>query len=175
MIDTDQIKELHVVKYPHKVLRQPTAIVTQFDENLKQLVLKMIEMMHSSKGVGLAANQVGVSLRLFVANPTGEVGKDMVFINGEIRNAEGWEEHEEGCLSVPDVYAKIRRNKKLVIQAVDLAGHPFEMQATDLMARVIQHETDHLDGRLIIDRMSTVARLAHRRQIKYLEELGKEG
>jgi len=174
MVDIDQMKEFHIVKYPHKVLRQKVQNVTVFDENLKQLVLKMIEIMHSSKGVGLAANQIGISQRIFVANSTGEPGRDMVFINGEITEAEGWEENEEGCLSCPDIFAKIRRNKKVTIKAVDMAGQPFEYQATDLMARVIQHESDHLDGRLIIDRMSSLAKMAHRRQIKYLEDLAKD-
>jgi peptide deformylase len=174
IVDTGKIKELHVVKYPDPVLHRPAELVRQFDENLEQLTLKMIEIMRESKGVGLAANQVGIPIRLFVANPTGEPGKDLVFINNEITDADGWVEGEEGCLSVPQIYVKIRRHQRLIVRAVDAKGRPFELQAADLLARVVQHESDHLDGRLILDRMSIAAKLANRRQIKYLEELAQE-
>ncbi|MFA5864903.1 MAG: peptide deformylase [Phycisphaerae bacterium] len=174
IIETDKIKELHVVKYPNRILRQPTEDIKEFNGNLDQLILKMIEIMHECKGVGLAANQVGLGLRLFVANPTGESGKDMVFINARITEAEDWTEAEEGCLSVPQVYSKIRRHQKVTAQALDAKGKPFEIQVADLLARIIQHETDHLDGKLILDRMPITAKIAHRRQIKYLEDLAQE-
>lgn len=174
LLDMEKIKELHIVKYPDRVLRERTHAVEEFDEKLEQLVLKLLEKMRESKGVGLAANQVGIPLRIFVANTAGEAGKDMVFINGEIIDSEGWTEAEEGCLSVPQIYTKIRRHQKAVIHAVDIKGIPFELEATELLARVLQHETDHLDGKLIIDRMSLAAKIANRRQIKYLEDLAKE-
>jgi peptide deformylase len=174
MLDLETIKDLTIVKYPQKVLRQRAKEITVFDEALEQLALKMIQIMHETKGVGLAANQVGIPLRMFVANPTGESGKDLVCINGEIIDPEGWVEAEEGCLSVPQIYSNIRRQQKLTFRARDLKGRTFELQAADLLARIIQHETDHLDGRLILDRMGTAAKLSHRRQIKYLEDLAQE-
>jgi peptide deformylase len=173
-MDPDKIEQLHVVKYPKKVLRQPTRDITEFDESLQRLADKMFEIMRESKGVGLAATQIGLPYRIFVANPTGEPKDDRVFINGRITESEGWLEAEEGCLSVPQVYSNIRRHQKVTIEAVDLEGKPFTVTATDLLARIIQHETDHLDGRLILDRMSTIAKLSHRRQIKYLEDLDCE-
>jgi len=169
MIDPETIEQLQVVKYPRPVLHRPTQPVTKFDDTLKKLAEKMIQLMHESNGVGLAATQVGLPFRIFVANPTGQVGNDLVFINGEIIDTDGWIEHEEGCLSVPQVFGKVRRHTKVTIRAVDLSGKPFELQATDLLARIIQHETDHLDGKLILDRMTKMAKFAHRRQIKYLE------
>jgi peptide deformylase len=174
MLDLETIKELSIVKYPHKVLRQRAKEITIFDETLEQLALKMIEIMHETKGVGLAANQVGIAIRLFVCNPSGQEGQDLVFVNGEIVESEGWVEAEEGCLSVPQIYSNIRRSQKVTFRARDVKGRSVELQAADLLARVIQHESDHLDGRLILDRMSPVSKLAHRRQIKYLEDLAKE-
>jgi peptide deformylase len=167
------IEQLEIVKYPNPVLRQTAVKVERFDKNLELLVLKMLELMHSNKGVGLAANQVGIPLRLFVANHTGEPADDKAYINIEFLEAAGWAEAEEGCLSLPQIYGNVRRNQKVTIEAYDVKGNRFEIQAADLYARVLQHESDHLDGKMIIDRMNMVAKIANRRQIKYLEDLQK--
>jgi len=169
----EQIEQLEIVKYPQPVLRQTARKVERFDENLELLVLKMIDLMHRNKGVGLAANQVGVPLRVFVASPTGQPGDDRAYINIEFLEASGWAEAEEGCLSLPQIYGNVRRNQKIKIEAWDVKGNRFEVQATDLLARILQHETDHLDGKIIIDRMNMVGKMANRRQIKYLEDLYK--
>ncbi len=175
ILKNEFIQHLEIVKYPRKVLRQTAEPVERFDDALEQLALKMIELMHQHKGVGLAANQVGVPLRLFVVNPTGEPGNDLVLINLEFTDATGWAEAEEGCLSLPQVYGQVRRHDKVTIQASDLQGKRFELHADQLLARVLQHENDHLDGKLIIDRMTTVGKLSNRRQLKYLEDLDKQG
>lgn len=173
-IDPEKIKQLELVKYPKTVLLRETQDVTEFDESLELLARRMLEIMRETKGVGLAATQVGLPYRIFVANPTGEAKDDLVVVNGRITDAEGWVEAEEGCLSVPQIYSNIRRHQKVTLEGVDVKGQPFTVTATDLLARIFQHETDHLDGRLILDRMSTVAKLSHRRQIKYLEEQDKD-
>jgi peptide deformylase len=171
--DRETIEKLHIVKYPDEVLRKATETITEFDENLTLLASKMLEIMHANNGVGLAAPQVGLSLRLFVLNPTGKPEDDLVVCNVEFLEATGWAEAEEGCLSLPQIYGNVRRHQKVTIQAQDLKGKTFELNATDLLARILQHEADHLDGRLIIDRMSTIGKLANRRQLKYLEELAR--
>ena len=170
-LDRQQISALEIVKYPNTVLRKPTEEVTVFDENLGQLVLKMLELMHTNNGVGLAAPQVGIPLKLIVLNPTGEADKDLAVCNIEFLEADGWAEAEEGCLSLPQVYGNVRRRQKVTIKGQDVHGQVFELKAADMLARILQHEADHLEGRLIIDRMSTIGKLANRRQIKYLEEL----
>jgi peptide deformylase len=173
-LECEQIQQLEIVKYPHPVLRQDAETITEFDDNLQQLVLKMIELRSSNNGVGLAAPQVGLPLRLFVVNPTGEAGDEIVFINVEFLDGIGWAEDEEGCLSLPQIYGKVRRRQKVTVRAQDIKGETFELQAEDLLARILQHESDHLDGKLIIDRMSAIAKLSNRRQIKYLEELAQK-
>src|SRR5690606_21325593 len=114
-----------------------------------------IELMHEAGGCGLAAPQVALNWRLFVANDTGEPGNDLVFINPQLINP-GTEQHdrEEGCLSLPHIAGVVRRPKIITVQALDIDGKPFEMTSDELAARIWQHETDHLDGVLIIDRMA---------------------
>ncbi len=169
-LNKEQINELKIIHYPHPVLKQRAEPIVEINDTVEQLVLKMIDLMYQYKGVGLAANQVAVPLRVFVANPTCEKGDELVFINPEIIEENGWAEAEEGCLSVPQIYTTIRRRKKIVVVATDISGKQFEIPADDLLARIIQHETDHLYGKTIVDRMSPLAKLSNRRQLKLLEE-----
>lgn len=121
----------------------------------------MFELMYEHKGIGLAANQVGLPLRLFVINLTGEVSEkdeEIVFINPEIIRRKGTETGEEGCLSLPKLYGDVRRAEKIVVEAFDLEGHGFEVSVDELAARAIQHESDHLDGILFPDRMTDTAK-----------------
>jgi len=173
MLDPDRIDDLTVVVYPHPALRAEAGDIDSIDADIEKLARKMIELMHACRGVGLAANQVGIPLRLFVANPGGEEGEDRVFINPQIIDESGWVEHEEGCLSLPQIYAPIRRREKCVIEALDLSGKAIRQSAEGLLARIFQHETDHLAGRLILNRMSAVSRMSARRQLRYLEEQAK--
>ncbi|HLL90639.1 MAG TPA: peptide deformylase [Tepidisphaeraceae bacterium] len=162
--------ELSIIHYPDPRLRKPSQPVTTFDDGLKKLAARMLELMREANGVGLAAPQVGLGLRLFVMNATGEPGDDRVYVNPELIDGDGTEEGEEGCLSIPGVNVKILRDKKLRILAKDLDGNPVDESASGFVARVWQHETDHLNGTLITDRMGAVAKMAYKKKLKELEE-----
>lgn len=167
--DTIDTASLGVVHYPHPVLRQKSEPVEDFSESIRQLAHRMIELMIASRGVGLAANQVAVPLRIFVASHTAEAGDAVAYVNPELTDFEGTEPFEEGCLSFPDVHAEIIRPRRCTIRAYDLEGKPFERTSDELEARIWQHETDHLDGMLFIDRMSPIDKMSNRKQIKALE------
>jgi len=135
-----------IIRYPDPRLRRKCEPVTVFDDSLNALVERMFEIMGRDRGVGLAAPQVGVSRLLFVCNPTGNPQDNLVYINPELSDLVGAVESEEGCLSFPDVKAAIRRAKRCRIQAVDLAGNPIDHTGEGLIARIWQHEMDHLEG-----------------------------
>jgi peptide deformylase len=147
---------MQIVPYPHPALRWKSRDVTRIDDTLRTIVARMFELMYESKGIGLAANQVGLPLRLFVVNVSGDPEKtdeEIVFINPVIRNRSGSAVGEEGCLSLPGLYADVARPEVITVEAFDLDGQPFRVRVDDLPARVIQHENDHLDGVLFIDRI----------------------
>lgn len=162
--------DLKIIFYPDPRLRKSSEPVTTFDQSLKDLAARMLDLMRGARGVGLAAPQVGENVRLFVMNPSGEEGDDHVYVNPVLADAEGEEEGEEGCLSLPGINAKVWRSKKLKMQAQDLEGNPVEETADGYIARIWQHETDHLNGTMIIDRMGPVARLASRRVLRELQQ-----
>ena len=162
--------DLKIIKYPDPRLKKPSAPVTVFNQTLKDLARDMLQLMHEHRGVGLAAPQVGHNIRLFVMNPTGEPNDDRVYVNPQLTDADGEEEGEEGCLSIPNLTAKIWRSQTLKMTAQDLEGNPIHETACGFPARVWQHETDHLNGTLILERMGPVARLAARRILKDLTE-----
>ncbi len=164
-------QRLDIVCYPDLVLRKQCAEVTIFDEQLAEIAARMLLLMHEAPGVGLAAPQVGLAIRMFVCNPTGEPENDLVVINPELVNLDGAAEQEEGCLSLPEVTVVVRRSEALTLKAVDLKGEPYERDGHDLEARVWQHETDHLAGRMIIDYMSEASKIANRRALKHLREI----
>lgn len=165
-----------IVTYPDPGLRKKCAPVRkeEFDQSLADLAQRMLEIMKANRGVGLAAPQVGVNRRLFVCNPTGEPGDDHVYINPVLSELTGSVEGEEGCLSLPELRVLVRRAKRCKIQALDVQGEPIETEADDLMARIWQHETDHLDGRLILDRMNAAEKIANKKLIAQLEESFKK-
>ncbi|HVJ68004.1 MAG TPA: peptide deformylase [Caulifigura sp.] len=147
---------MQIVPFPHPALRWKSRDVTRIDDNLRSIVEEMFDLMYESKGIGLAANQVGLPIRLFVVNVSGDPEKkdeEVVFINPTIRNRSGQAVGEEGCLSLPGLYADVSRPETITVEAFDLDGQPFRVKIDDLPARVIQHETDHLDGVLFIDRL----------------------
>ena len=158
-----------ILKYPNPRLRRKSAAIVVFDESVAALARRMLELMHAGKGVGLAGPQVGICRRIFTCNPTGEPADDMVLINPEVTDLIGAAEAEEGCLSVPDVLVNIRRARKCRIKAYDVDGKPFTRQADDLLARIWQHELDHLEGRLIVDRMNDTDRIAYKKRLADLE------
>jgi len=130
----------------------------------------MFDTMYEASGVGLAATQVGLLLRLFVLNLTGEPGDELVLINPERPHESGEQVVEEGCLSLPGITGSVRRPAEVVVRGYDLKGHEVEYECRDLSARAVCHEMDHLEGRLIIDRMGPAARLSNRARLKELEE-----
>lgn len=155
--------------YPAPVLREKCLPIEQFDDSVATLARQMLEIMKQGHGVGLAGPQVGINRRIFVCNATGEPDDDLVFINPELGDLYGAVEGEEGCLSLPDVRVMVRRARKCAIKACDVTGTPFEMEGEELLARIWQHENDHLDGRLIIDRMDATDRIANRKILSQLE------
>jgi peptide deformylase len=158
-----------IVRYPDPRLRRKCRPVEAFDESLAALIERMFDIMRRERGVGLAAPQVGVSRLLFVCNPTGKPEDDLVYINPKLSDLVGAAENEEGCLSLPEVKVTIRRAKRCHIQAVDAAGQPVEHTGEDLIARIWQHEMDHLEGRLIIDRMNGTEKIANKKMLSDLE------
>ena len=160
---------LKIIKYPDPRLRKVCKPVTHFDDSLRTLALRMLELMHEAKGVGLAAPQVGVLVRMFVCQPIVESEDHMILLNPELTDLQGQVAGEEGCLSIPDVTVEIRRAESCTLLAQDLNGEPIRATGVDLVARCWQHECDHLNGRLITDRMAEAEKIANRRALKTLE------
>jgi peptide deformylase len=158
---------MEIVTYGDPVLEKKAEAVTEFDEKLAKLVDEMFAAMESDKGVGLAAPQVGRSLRVFVTEVDGD--KKRVFINPEIvATSLDLVEYEEGCLSFPGLFFMVKRPASLRIQAFNEKGKPFTIEAEEFLARVILHENDHLDGKLFIDRITPLKReraLLHYRKL----------
>lgn len=151
---------MQIVQFPHPALRWKSTPITRITPELRQIVREMFELMYAAEGIGLAANQVGLPYRLFVLNLTAkreERDHERVYINPEIIGRKGTQEAEEGCLSLPKLYAPVRRASEIVVQAFDLEGEGFELTTDELESRAIQHELDHLDGVLFIDRLSESA------------------
>jgi peptide deformylase len=165
---------LKIVKYPEPVLSQPGEPVTEFDGELRKLVVDMFETMYASQGIGLAAPQVGVSKRVTVIDLSmGKEPKDkLVLVNPEIIFHEGKQYEEEGCLSFPDIREKVVRSTKVSVRAQDEKGKWFEMDAEELLSRCFQHEIDHLDGMLFIFRMSALKRNLNLRKIRKMQQDG---
>jgi len=163
-------EDLKIVLWPDPRLRKISKPVAKIDDSIAALSARMLELMREARGVGLAAPQVGMNIRLFVANPTGEPGDDKVYINPELSEADGEEEDEEGCLSLPGITATILRSTGMKIRAQGLDGQWFEEQSTDFPARVWQHEFDHLNGTLLMDRMGPAEKMASKKKLKELED-----
>lgn len=165
-----------VVKYGDPVLETPAAPVENFGtEALRQLVEDMFETMYASRGIGLAAPQIGISQRLAVVDPSAGEDPEMrrVLINPEITFREGKEVDEEGCLSIPGFRENVSRAKAIVVKGQDVYGNPVEIPAEDLMARAFQHEIDHLDGILFLRHLSPLKRDVIRRKIRKLQQAGE--
>lgn len=162
-----------IITYPNPVLRKKTSPVTVFDHKLKELVMDMAETMYDAPGAGLAANQIGVSLRVLLVDNTDkketpEEKEYLALINPEIVSGEGKQIDEEGCLSVIDLTADVKRFEKIVVTAQDVEGNTLEFEADEFMARVIQHEVDHLNGILFIDHLSSLKRTLYKKRLKKL-------
>jgi len=165
---------LHLLGSP--VLRQRSDEIGAIDSEVRELIASMFETMDAAKGVGLAANQVGIARRVAVIDADGH---RIALVNPRILSAEGRSTAEEGCLSVPDVFADVTRPEQIVVEALDADGKPFRLEVGALAARAIQHEVDHLDGILFLDHLGPVKRkmlLArwkkeHRNDSSYLKEV----
>ncbi len=167
---------LEILKFPHRVLRQKARRVEQIDETIHRLVEDMTETMYRAPGIGLAANQVGVPRRVIVVDVSaGEAPENrLVLVNPEILHREGRVTTEEGCLSVPDLREDVTRSGRVVVRALDLEGRRVELEADDLLAVALQHEIDHLDGILFIDRISQLKRSRYVAKRKKMLQAGPE-
>ncbi len=166
---------LKIVKYPEPVLSQPGEPVTEFDAELRKLVVDMFETTYANQGIGLAAPQVGVSKRVTVIDLSmGKEPKDkLVLINPEIIFSQGKQYEEEGCLSFPEIREKVSRALKVRIRAQDEHGKWFEKDSEELLSRCFQHEIDHLNGMLFIFRMSALKRDLSLRKIRKMQRAGE--
>lgn len=162
---------MKVIQYPHPTLRYKSKPIKMVDKDLKNIIAEMFDLMYEHRGIGLAANQVNLPLRLFVVNVAGErgVGDELVFINPVITNPKGTKEMDEGCLSLPGVFGPVIRPEKIRVQAYNLKGELVDWKVDDMLSRVIQHEFDHLNGVLFIDRMPEMAKLDLRDELDEFE------
>ncbi len=157
---------LTILEFPDERLRKTALPVEVFDENLRQLVADMLETMYQAPGIGLAATQVNVHKRVIVIDISEEKNAPVCLINPEIIDRRGVEEMEEGCLSVPGVFEKVKRAQSVRVRALDPEGNTSEFDAEGLLAVCIQHEIDHLEGHLFVDRLSPLKRQLVRKKIK---------
>lgn len=164
-----------ILKYGAPELERKSEPVERFDRELKTLAQDMLQTMYAAPGIGLAAPQVGINLRLTVIDITGgeEKGHQMILVNPEITAREGSEKGEEGCLSIPGFTALVERPLFVHLAAQDLEGNPFQVEGKDLLARAMCHEIDHLDGVLYINRISRLKRDLIKRKIKKLVRAGE--
>ena len=161
-----------IVLYPHPALRHPAKPLSAIDAEVRRYAGRMLELMYENKGLGLAAPQIALPVQLLVMNFDGDPEKkdlECVAVNPVIMDRKGTQEGDEGCLSFPDLYQRVRRAKTVIVQYYDLDGNLKEMTAHDLPARLWQHEIDHLHGRLFIDVMGPMGRLASKSTLRAFE------
>ncbi len=157
--------KLPILEFPDPRLRTVAKPVDKVDAGLRQLIDDMFETMYAAPGIGLAATQVDVHLRLLVLDVSEDKGRPMVFINPEILSAEGHQVYQEGCLSVPGIYADVTRANTVRVRALDRDGTAFELEADGLLAVCIQHEMDHLAGKVFVDYLSPLKREQVRKKL----------
>ncbi len=164
-----------IVKFGDPVLEKPAATITTFDEDLRKLVEDMFESMYAAHGVGLAAPQIGISKRIAVIDVTfkEDPGAKIVLVNPEIVHSEGKQSASEGCLSLPEFRENVTRAMKVTARAQDLEGKTIEVTGEELLARALLHETDHLNGRLFITRISALKRDLIKRKVRKLIKQGE--
>ncbi len=164
---------LKIVNYPHPALRHKAVPIKGIDERVRHLASAMLDLMYEAKGLGLAAPQVGMPYQMFVCNLMGDKDiKEMeyVILNPVIVERRGTMEGEEGCLSFPGMYRKVRRARTVKARAYNLEGRILDIEVSDLQSRIIQHETDHLDGTLFIDKLGPIGQLASRGELAAFEQ-----
>lgn len=161
---------MNVLVYPDPFLRRKVQPVKTITDELRRSILAMFPTMYRTRGVGLAATQVGLDAQVFVLNLTGKPEDEVVLINPEITATEGEIRETEGCLSLPGLEARVRRAGHVRVRALDLEGKPFEVEGSELLARVLQHEIDHLGGLLFVDKIGPAARIGLKGRLKEMEE-----
>ena len=166
--------QLEILHYPDPRLRTRATDVEQVDDGIRQLVDDMLETMYAAPGIGLAATQVNVHQRVVVIDVSKEQDSPLVLINPEILDKSGLEEMEEGCLSVPGFYETVTRANQVRVRALDRDGQPFELDADELLAVCIQHEIDHLDGKLFVDYVSNLKRERIRKKLEKARRQGND-
>jgi peptide deformylase len=162
---------LTILEFPDERLRKKAVAVQVVDGNIKKLVDDMLETMYLAKGVGLAATQVNVHQRIVVIDVSEEKDKPLCLINPEIIAKDGIEESEEGCLSVPGFFETVKRAEHIKVKALDKEGRPFEFEANDLLAVCVQHELDHLEGKLFVDYISSLKRQRIKKKLEKIHKL----
>lgn len=162
---------LTILEFPDERLRKKAEKVQAVDDSIRKLVDNMFETMYESRGVGLAATQVNVHRRVIVMDISEEKNEPLCLINPEIVEKDGVEESEEGCLSVPGFFEKVQRAEHVRIKALDRNGQPFELEARDLLAVCIQHEMDHLDGKLFVDYLSPLKRQRIKKKLEKIHKM----
>jgi len=156
---------LTILEYPDPRLRTVAAPVATVDDEVRTLIADMLETMYAAKGIGLAATQVDVHRRLLVIDVSDERSEPRVFVNPEVIARDATGSHQEGCLSVPGIYEDVQRAQRIRVRALERDGRPFELDAEGLLAICIQHEIDHLDGRLFVDYLSELKRQRIRKKL----------
>ncbi len=163
---------MQIIQYPHPTLRHASKPLKRVDKELHEIVRGMFELTYAAKGVGLAANQVDLPYRLFIINLQSDpaaADQEFVFLNPVLTSRKGNAEAEEGCLSLPGLYGDVKRPERIVLNAYNLAGQEVTMELDGLFARVVQHEIDHLDGILFIDRLSPTREMAVKETLEEFE------
>ena len=155
-----------ILVFPHPNLRKKAAPVEVFDDELRTLVSDMFETMYDAPGIGLAATQIDVHQRVIVIDVSEDKSEPMVFINPELLEEEGKNVHEEGCLSVPGFYESVERPEKIRVKAFDEHGKEYELEAEGLLATCVQHEIDHLNGKVFVDYVSALKRDRIRKKLE---------
>ena len=159
---------LEILKYPHPTLKKRSKEVDRIDEGIKRLIRDMAETMYGANGIGLAACQIGVPQRVIVldVSPIDPQKSFFAMINPEIISQEGEIDHEEGCLSVPDCFDKVKRKEKICVRGISQEGKEMEVAGEGILAFALQHEIDHLNGILILDRLSQLKRDIYRNKLR---------
>ncbi|MGB9596836.1 MAG: peptide deformylase [Candidatus Poribacteria bacterium] len=167
---------LGITKYGNPVLRKVAEPVNEINDEIKKIVNDMLDTMYASEGVGIAAPQIGVSKRIIIidTNPEDASVKPLIIINPEIVEASGEIKEQEGCLSIPDVRSEVKRYEHVVVEGLDLEGNKIRVEGTDLLARALQHEIDHINGKLFIDHISKLKQQLIKNQLRKIEQENKE-
>jgi len=162
---------LNILHYPDERLRAVASPVDEVSQEIQQLTYDMLETMYAAPGIGLAATQVNVHQRILVIDVSEEKDQPLVLINPEILEKDGEQEFDEGCLSVPGIYETVRRAEHIKIRALNQDGESFEMEAEGLLAVCIQHEIDHLQGKLFVDYLSQLKRQRIRKKLQKQQKI----